>query len=53
MRRENAFVLTVGLTFRTDAAAQELMAEWSKIADYCYKEEPWLYAYEFARCVPL
>ena len=49
MRGENAFVLNVGLTFRTEATASELMAEWSKIADYCYKHEPFLFAYEFAR----
>ena len=48
-RDEKAFVLTVSLTFRSATAAKELMAEWAKIADYCYRYESFLYQYEFLK----
>ena len=45
---ENAFVLSVGLEFQNTDDAKELLAAWSKAADYCIKHEPFLYAYEVA-----
>ena len=48
IRGEHAFVLIVGLTFQSRAAAEELLAEWTKIADYCYRNEPFLLQYEIS-----
>ena len=46
---ENAFVLTVNLQFSDVATAQSLLAAWARAADYCLKNEPFLFAYEAAK----
>ena len=48
-RGDRAFVLSVGLNFQSAGAATELIEEWRKIADYCYRYEPFLYQYEISQ----
>ena len=48
-RGDRAFVLSVGLHFQSVAAAEDLLGEWAKIADYCYKNERFLYQYEVSQ----
>ena len=46
---EKAFMLSVGLRFADQGAAEFLLGEWSKAAAYCLENEPFLYAYEVAQ----
>ena len=48
-RGERAFVLSVNLNFHSASAADELIKDWAKIADYCYRFEPFLYQYEISQ----
>eukprot|EP00321_Phaeocystis_globosa_P019403 CAMPEP_0118814280 /NCGR_PEP_ID=MMETSP1162-20130426/3461_1 /TAXON_ID=33656 /ORGANISM="Phaeocystis Sp, Strain CCMP2710" /LENGTH=129 /DNA_ID=CAMNT_0006744147 /DNA_START=105 /DNA_END=494 /DNA_ORIENTATION=+ len=47
--QERAFVLNVGLTFRSQGVADGFIKEWSKAADYCLANEDFLFAYELAQ----
>lgn len=46
---EKAFVLSVGLQFRSTESAETLIKEWSHAADYCIANEPFLYHYEVSQ----
>ena len=48
-RREKAFVLSVDLTFADHGSAAMLLEAWSKAADWCMENEPFLFAYEIAQ----
>ena len=50
VRGEKAFVLSVQLKFTDEHAAEEFLTAWSKLADYCYSQERFLYQYEISRC---
>ena len=47
--QERAFVLNVGLTFRSQGVADGFIKEWAKAADYCLANEDFLFAYELAQ----
>ena len=47
--QERAFVLNVGLSFRSQGVADGFIKEWGKAADYCMANEPFLFHYEVAR----
>uniref|UniRef100_A0A7S0Q9H1 ABM domain-containing protein n=1 Tax=Coccolithus braarudii TaxID=221442 RepID=A0A7S0Q9H1_9EUKA len=46
---DNAFVLSVGLTFRSVASAESFTTAWAEAASYCRKNEPFLYQYEVSQ----
>jgi len=46
---DNAFVLSVSLTFRSAASAQSFKSAWAEAAAYCLTNEPFLYQYEVAQ----
>ena len=46
---EKAFVLNVGLQFRSQAVADGFVKEWGKAAAYCLRNEAFLFAYEIAQ----
>jgi quinol monooxygenase YgiN len=46
---DGAFVLMVDLKFKTSDAAKELLKEWTKVADWCRRNEPELYHYEISQ----
>ena len=48
-RNEKAFVLSVGLHFTSASAAEAVIREWSRVAEHCLVNEPFLYHYEFAQ----
>ena len=41
---ERAFVLSVGLQFRDNTSAQDMLRAWSSAAAYCVQHEPFLFA---------
>lgn len=45
-RNEKAFVLAVELTFSKEEDAKNVISAWSKLADWCYENEPFLYHFE-------
>ena len=47
--QERAFVLNVGLSFRSQGVADGFIKEWGKAADYCMANEDFLFAYELAQ----
>jgi hypothetical protein len=50
--QERAFVLNVGLAFRSQGVADGFIKEWGKAADYCLANEDFLFAYELAQSDP-
>jgi hypothetical protein len=48
-RGDKAFVLSVTLDFTDESSAHELLGAWRAAADWCYVNEPFLYAYEIAQ----
>lgn len=46
---DKAFVLSVGLQFQDSPSAEGLLKAWEAAAQYCLKNEPFLYAYEVAQ----
>ena len=49
VRGDKAFVLSVTLDFEDETTAMELVKAWKDAADWCYMNEPFLYAYEVAQ----
>eukprot|EP00320_Phaeocystis_rex_P021629 CAMPEP_0119058814 /NCGR_PEP_ID=MMETSP1178-20130426/3084_1 /TAXON_ID=33656 /ORGANISM="unid sp, Strain CCMP2000" /LENGTH=129 /DNA_ID=CAMNT_0007039799 /DNA_START=155 /DNA_END=544 /DNA_ORIENTATION=- len=47
--KERAFVLNVGLSFRSQGVADGFIKEWGKAADYCLRNEDFLFAYEISQ----
>ena len=46
---EKAFVLAVNLQFQDNVSAENLLKAWGQAAEWCVKNEPFLYAYEVAQ----
>ena len=46
---EKAFVLSVSLQFTDATTSKELIAAWKEAAEWCYKYEDFLFAYEIAQ----
>lgn len=47
--QERAFVLNVGLSFRSQGVADGFIKEWGRAADYCMANEDFVFAYELAQ----
>ena len=47
--QEKAFLLNVGLIFRSQGVADGFIKEWGRAADYCLANEGFLFAYELAQ----